>query len=157
VLPATGTTATTFQVKWADTADLRGAPIRFDVQVKRPHSSAYVDWQAATTITQANFVPDAGPGTYAFRGRTQSRDFPDAITKWSTNTNVKVAAVSTTTTASTTTTSATTTTTTVSNALQAQVVVHGNQNVNPVGGACDNYGTTAAVLQQLGGPTLTLG
>jgi hypothetical protein len=53
-----------------------------DVQIKRPGSSSYVNWQKRTTQPSGAFVPDAGPGSYSFRARYRNtRNF--AASGWS--------------------------------------------------------------------------
>jgi streptogramin lyase len=68
VSPTSGGTSTTFTVTWA-TAAPTGARV-FDVQIKRPGTTAYVNWHT-TTSTSATFTPDAGAGTYSFRARVR--------------------------------------------------------------------------------------
>lgn len=70
VTPATGGTGTTFKVAWADAV---GVPPGFteDVQIMRPGSTQFVSWRTGQPAgsARANFVPDAGAGTYKFRAR----------------------------------------------------------------------------------------
>lgn len=54
-------------VTWAAGAPLPGYV--YDVQIKRPASSAFTDWLPATVQARATFQPDAGPGFYTFRAR----------------------------------------------------------------------------------------
>jgi plastocyanin len=65
--PASGTTATTFTVKWSAASAPSG--FVFDVQIKRPGSTSYASWKTAQTAASATFLPDAGAGMYAFRSR----------------------------------------------------------------------------------------
>jgi hypothetical protein len=41
----------------------------YDVQIKRPGATAFVDWMPSQTSTGATFTPDAGTGTYQFKAR----------------------------------------------------------------------------------------
>ena len=78
--PASGTTTTTFTVTWASAPPVAG--FVSDVQIKRPGSGSYAKWLTGQTGTSATFVPDAGPGTYAFRGRLRKEeDF--TVSNWS--------------------------------------------------------------------------
>jgi hypothetical protein len=70
VTPSTGTTTDSFLVVWA----LQQPPTNIveDVQIKRPGGS-WVHWRhRQSTRLQDQFVPDAGPGTYAFRSRIRN-------------------------------------------------------------------------------------
>jgi uncharacterized repeat protein (TIGR01451 family) len=70
VTPSTGTTATSFLVVWA----LQQPPTNIveDVQIKRP-GAGWVHWRhRQSSRIQDQFVPDAGPGTYAFRSRIRN-------------------------------------------------------------------------------------
>jgi uncharacterized repeat protein (TIGR01451 family) len=70
VAPSTGTTTDSFLVVWA----LQQPPpnIVEDVQIKRP-GGTWVHWRHRQgLLTQDQFVPDAGPGTYAFRSRIRN-------------------------------------------------------------------------------------
>jgi hypothetical protein len=64
--PVTGKDGMTFHVAWATAND---APDGYfwNVQIRRPGSSAFVDWKLAQSGLGADFIPDAGPGTYSFR------------------------------------------------------------------------------------------
>lgn len=70
VTPSTGLTTDPFHVVWA----LQQPPpnIVEDVQIKRP-GGTWVHWRhRQSLLTQDQFVPDAGPGTYAFRSRIRN-------------------------------------------------------------------------------------
>lgn len=69
VKPASGTATTSFALVWA--AAIPPSPLVEDVQIKRPGGS-YVFWKNGTTALGANFVPDAGTGTYQFRARLRN-------------------------------------------------------------------------------------
>jgi hypothetical protein len=63
VSPRSGPASQTYQVSWGGHAGVVA-----DVQVQRPGSSAWVWVVHGTTLTYAKFTPNAGPGTYRFRG-----------------------------------------------------------------------------------------
>ncbi len=67
VSPATGNAATQFTITWSSV----GAPngFVFDIQVKRPGASSFVDWKLSRTRRRAVFTSDAGAGRYSFRAR----------------------------------------------------------------------------------------
>jgi hypothetical protein len=67
VSPKTGTA---FTITWS----LLFAPSGyvFDVQIKRPGSTKFVDWMPAQTVSSATFTADAGVGTYTFRARLRN-------------------------------------------------------------------------------------
>lgn len=65
VAPASGGPNTTFTITWSATAAPNGYV--FDVQVKRPGSSFFVDWRTGQTVRRRTFTPDAGSGNYLFR------------------------------------------------------------------------------------------
>jgi plastocyanin len=69
VSPGSGGVTTTFTVQWAAVPPPAG--YAFDVQIKRPGAS-WKTWKNGTTQTSGTFLPDAGPGTYQFRGRLRS-------------------------------------------------------------------------------------
>ena len=69
-VPTSGTTATSFTITWA--AMVPPSDLLFDVYLKRPGASQFVQWQLGATGTSAQFVPDAGPGTYSFYARMRS-------------------------------------------------------------------------------------
>ena len=71
VSPATGPPSTTFTVTWAATPPRAG--FVEDIQIQRPGSSSFADWITGQSGTSAGFVPDAGPGTYAFRARLRKQ------------------------------------------------------------------------------------
>ena len=64
--PRSGDTSTTFSIIWGAVAPPVGDVLQ--VQVERPGSADFVDWQSGSA-TSADFVPDAGPGDYFFRAR----------------------------------------------------------------------------------------
>jgi plastocyanin len=70
VSPATGTTGTSFTITWASGSPPAGYVV--DVQVKRPGATKFVSWKSGVTGTGASFTPDAGAGTYQFRGRLRN-------------------------------------------------------------------------------------
>jgi plastocyanin len=70
VVPASGTTSTTFTVTAADVAAPSG--FAFDIQIKRPGSSSFQQWKTGLSSPTATFVPDAGAGTYQFRSRLRN-------------------------------------------------------------------------------------
>lgn len=65
--PATGTAATQFTIRWSTVA----APAGYvhDVKIKRPGTTAFVDWKPGITAPSASFKADAGAGTYQFQAR----------------------------------------------------------------------------------------
>jgi hypothetical protein len=67
--PSHGSITTTFHIQWASAASLPG--LRYDVQIARP-GSRFVDWLVNQGADEADFVPDAGAGTYQFRARVRS-------------------------------------------------------------------------------------
>jgi virginiamycin B lyase len=67
VSPAFGSTATVFTVTWSAIAAPSG--YAFDVEIKRPGTSAYVQWKNGTSARSASFTADAGAGTYSFKAR----------------------------------------------------------------------------------------
>jgi Tol biopolymer transport system component len=68
--PTKGTTSTAFGVVWAS-ATAPGGYV-FDVQIRRPGASSFVPWKEGQTLQSAAFVPDGGPGKYAFRARLRN-------------------------------------------------------------------------------------
>jgi hypothetical protein len=70
VTPRQGGLGGTFRVEWA----LAPLPAGFvaDIQIKRPGSNSYEDWMSGQTVFAADFMPDAGTGTYLFRARLRS-------------------------------------------------------------------------------------
>jgi plastocyanin len=70
VSPRGGSTTDTFFITFTS-----GVPAGFDidVQIKRPHHKHFKTFIASqTTPDSAMFVPDGGPGIYAFRARLQN-------------------------------------------------------------------------------------
>jgi uncharacterized repeat protein (TIGR01451 family) len=66
VAPTTGDSTTRFVVTWAANNPPDG--YTYDIDIKRPGSTAWVDWQT-TSAKSATFIADAGPGNYTFRAR----------------------------------------------------------------------------------------
>ncbi|HYW29376.1 MAG TPA: hypothetical protein VE824_06190 [Gaiellales bacterium] len=65
--PGTGTSSTTFQLRWGAYPAPTG--YAYDVEIQRPGSSGvWGDFPSGGAGSGA-FVPDAGPGTYRFRAR----------------------------------------------------------------------------------------
>jgi hypothetical protein len=62
----------TAAVHWS----LRAAPASyvFDVQIMRPGTGAFVDWNVGTTRAAGSFTADGGPGRYAFRALIRRTD-----------------------------------------------------------------------------------
>jgi hypothetical protein len=71
VSQASGTVTTSFAVT-AATAGLPGNLVE-DIRIERPNAGGNKVWQTLTSTTgfAATFIPDAGPGTYAFAARTR--------------------------------------------------------------------------------------
>jgi streptogramin lyase len=67
IAPKAGDTSTVYTVTWASAPPAPG--FVSDIQIKRPGSPSFVTWLSGQTGTSADFSPDAGPGTYAFRAR----------------------------------------------------------------------------------------
>jgi plastocyanin len=67
ISPGSGRRTTSFTVTWASATAPSGHV--YDVQIKRPGSTAFTNWKTAQTARSASFVPDAGTGTYTFRAR----------------------------------------------------------------------------------------
>ena len=67
VSPASGTQSDTYTITWA-TAPLPAGFVE-DVQIKRYSDTKWQQWRHGTSLLSDSFVPDAGPGTYAFRDR----------------------------------------------------------------------------------------
>ena len=67
VSPASGHIGHSFTLTWASGAPGKGRV--FDVQIKRPGTSAWVFLKSDTTLAKMNFLPDATTGTYSFRAR----------------------------------------------------------------------------------------
>jgi HYR domain len=68
--PRSGTLGTSFAIGWAAAGPPPG--YAYDVQVRRPGTTAYADVQPATSEPSATFTPDAGAGTYYFRSRLRN-------------------------------------------------------------------------------------
>jgi hypothetical protein len=67
VTPKSGSVRTTFTVTWA--AGPPPAGFVYDVQIKRPGSSNYINWKMGQLAPAATYVPTSGPGTYSFHAR----------------------------------------------------------------------------------------
>jgi plastocyanin len=63
--PTSGTTTDLYTLTYATQAPPAGYVE--DIQLKRPGSGGYVDWQTGLTGTSITFSPDAGPGNYLFQ------------------------------------------------------------------------------------------
>jgi plastocyanin len=65
--PTSGTSATSFTVRWAN----RALPAGYveDVSIERPGRSSFAPWRTGRTGTSVSFLPDAGQGTYKFVSR----------------------------------------------------------------------------------------
>src|SRR5438128_2379188 len=68
--PKTGNLTTVFTITWATIAP--AVPYRYDVQIKRPGSSDFVDWVTNSTLKAKSFTADAGTGTYSFQARIRN-------------------------------------------------------------------------------------
>ena len=66
VEPSGGRTSATFLIRWATPENAPPGYV-FDVQIERPGVSGFSDWRTLQSVTEATFVPDAGPGRYSFR------------------------------------------------------------------------------------------
>jgi plastocyanin len=84
--PLTGTTTTSFTLRWSKVAAPTG--FVFDVQVKRPGSTTWKPLVSDSTAGGAIFTPDRGIGSYSFRARTQRAG--GAATMWSVAGSVSV-------------------------------------------------------------------
>jgi plastocyanin len=80
VKPTVTNTPQPLHVRWASRN--ASAPLAYDVQVKRPGSSVFVDWRVAVSTGEAQFTPDAGHGVYAFQARLRHTN-TGAATGWS--------------------------------------------------------------------------
>ena len=85
--PKSGGTSTGFTLTWA--AGPPPAGFVFDVQVKRPGHSSFVDWKHGTSALSAKFTPDAGKGTYSFRARLRKAS-SGAVSGYSAALKIKV-------------------------------------------------------------------
>jgi hypothetical protein len=88
ISPATGPRTTSFTVTWASAVPATGYV--YDVQLKRPGATAFVNWKTRQTVRSGAFVPDAGAGTYSFRARLRK----PAVAKVSAYSAVKSISVS---------------------------------------------------------------
>jgi Tol biopolymer transport system component len=70
-VPKTGGVTSVFTLTWAAAAPPMG--YIFDVQIKRPDSSVFVDWFPSTTLRSSTFTPDAGVGLYSFQARLRNK------------------------------------------------------------------------------------
>ena len=77
--PASGSATTSFAIQWAAGSAPDG--FVFDVQIKRPGTTAWKALLNDTTSGNLSFTPDKGKGTYSFRARTQRSG--GAGTQWS--------------------------------------------------------------------------
>jgi hypothetical protein len=80
VVPARGAQGSELMLMWA--FDRNPAGWVSDVQVRRPGSASWEVLFVDATEGGAGFVPDAGPGRYAFRARLRRED-PGATSEWS--------------------------------------------------------------------------
>jgi hypothetical protein len=71
VQPTTGDRGTTFTVTWSATP--RAAGFVFDIQIQRPADVSFSRWKYGKTAPSAQFIPDAGSGTYWFRARLRNK------------------------------------------------------------------------------------
>jgi hypothetical protein len=85
--PKVGNVSTTFHVVYAIYGAQPG--YTYDVQIKRPGAPDFVDWKLNQVPDEADFVPDAGTGTYSFRSRLRSTG-NGAASDWSPATSVTV-------------------------------------------------------------------
>ena len=67
IRPRTRPVGATFVVTWASAAP--PSDYDYDVQIKWPGSSSFVNWMIHTVETSGSFQPDMGPGDYLFRAR----------------------------------------------------------------------------------------
>lgn len=89
VTPTSGQTTTSFTLTWSSAAPPSGYV--FDVQVKRPGSTSYVNWALGQTTTSSSFTPDAGGGTYSFRSRVR-KPSTGKTSRWSPPGSISVSA-----------------------------------------------------------------
>lgn len=75
--PLTGGTGTHFMLTWGSAAAPSGCV--FDVQIRRPGSSAWESFVKGASTRGASYVPDAGVGTYAFRSRLRNTTTKDKL------------------------------------------------------------------------------
>jgi len=74
--PRTGSISTTFHINWAMHRSYGNRV--FDVQILRPGSTQWQDWNTGGQSGKGVFTPDAGPGTYSFRARLRDISTGDA-------------------------------------------------------------------------------
>jgi outer membrane protein assembly factor BamB len=67
--PTSGTISTVFTIQWATAPPPAG--FVYDVQIQRPGSADWTNWEVGVTTTQDSFVPDSGTGTYSFRAHVE--------------------------------------------------------------------------------------
>ena len=67
VSAATGSVTTKFVVTWSSVTAPTGYV--YDIQIKRPGSTAFANWKVGRTVRRSLFVADAGKGEYSFRAR----------------------------------------------------------------------------------------
>jgi outer membrane protein assembly factor BamB len=67
--PTSGGLSTVFTVQWATAPPPSG--FVYDVQIRRPGSTAWVMWKSDVTTTSATFVADSGKGSYDFKAHIQ--------------------------------------------------------------------------------------
>jgi hypothetical protein len=80
VSETSGPVGAPFTIQWA--FDRLPHGLVADVQVQRPGSAGWVTWRTGQAANSGRFVPDAGPGAYAFRARLR-RDPGGQATGWS--------------------------------------------------------------------------
>jgi hypothetical protein len=68
--PKAGGVTQTFEITWSSAAPPPGTV--FDVQIKRPGSTTFVDWMTNTTLMSTTFAPDVGVGVYSFQARVRT-------------------------------------------------------------------------------------
>jgi uncharacterized repeat protein (TIGR01451 family) len=85
--PSTGSTSTSFTLRWAASAPPAG--FSEDVQVTYPGTSTWVTIIKSSTATSAAFTPNKGTGTYKFRARLK-RTSGGGASSYTTNATIKV-------------------------------------------------------------------
>jgi hypothetical protein len=70
VSPKSGNGTRSFHLRWASYGSASGR--LFDIQIERPGDASSSSWRRGVTATAGSFIPDAGPGTYAFRARVRN-------------------------------------------------------------------------------------
>ena len=68
--PSTGSLTTVFTIEWGTAPPPNG--FVYDVQIRRPGSSDFVDWITGTALPAATFVADDGTGTYDFKAHVKN-------------------------------------------------------------------------------------